>query len=256
VRTRKAFPVKFSKNPFSNQVAEYVKEQILDGSLEVGQKLPSERKLSEEIGVGRLSIREGLRKLESVGIVKTVYGVNSGSYVCQIDSGNITENLVNLLRFSSITIEQLTEARLGLAPVILKRFIRFASKDAINELESCLEGVEKMLTFDIKRREKSINFHRLIGEGSNNPILIFMNESILEIFQNFISRFTTPIYYSKKILEHNKEILKYIREKNEEKASKAMENHIIYLNKILKRFINEKDSILLVEHKLQQFGSK
>ena len=67
--------VSVKPNRVSQQVAEQIKDLILEGKLKPGDKLPSERELSKIIGVGRLSLREGLRILESSGILRTRYGV-------------------------------------------------------------------------------------------------------------------------------------------------------------------------------------
>jgi DNA-binding transcriptional regulator YhcF (GntR family) len=74
------FPIEMNKriplkpNRVSQQIAEQIKSLILEGNLKPGENLPSERELSRITGVGRLSIREGLRILESIGVVKTRFG--------------------------------------------------------------------------------------------------------------------------------------------------------------------------------------
>src|SRR4030042_1670827 len=99
-------------NRVSHQVAEQIKNLILGGKLKPGDKLPSERELSKVIGVGRLSLREGLRILEASGIVKTRYGVHSGNYVTKIGVEHLTEKFSDMLKLSDVSIDTLTEARL------------------------------------------------------------------------------------------------------------------------------------------------
>src|SRR4030042_2296117 len=95
-------------NRVSHQVAEQIKNLILGGKLKPGDKLPSERELSKVIGVGRLSLREGLRILESSGMLQTRYGVHSGTYVSNIGLDHLTEKFSDILRLSDITIGQFT----------------------------------------------------------------------------------------------------------------------------------------------------
>ena len=54
-------------------------DRIHSGEYRAGQKLPSERLLQEEIGVGRLTLREALSRLNAMGIITTAHG--RGTYV-------------------------------------------------------------------------------------------------------------------------------------------------------------------------------
>ena len=60
-----------------------LKEMIASGELKPGDRLPAERKMSADFGVGRTQIREALHKLEIYGIVKTL--PQSGSVINGLD---------------------------------------------------------------------------------------------------------------------------------------------------------------------------
>lgn len=225
-------------NRVSKQIAEQIRNLILEGNLKLGDKLPSERELSKIIGVGRLSLREGLRILESAGILETKYGVSSGTYVSQISAENLIEKFSDILKLSHITIDQLTEARLEISLINLKYFIERGSEEDIRKLEDCIKETESLFKSGIPTREKNIFFHQLIAQGSNNPIFILLHNSLLDILRQFLSKFSSPPEHSKKVLENHKRILKYLKEKNFEKASSAMRNHLIYTGERLKSLIN------------------
>jgi DNA-binding FadR family transcriptional regulator len=226
-------------NRVSKQIAEQIRNLILEGNLKPGDKLPSERELSKIIGVGRLSLREGLRILESAGILETKYGVNSGTYVSQINAENLIEKFSDILKLSNITIDQLTEARLEISLINLKYFIKRGSEEDIRKLEDCIKETESLFKSGILTREKNIFFHQLIAQGSNNPIFILLHNSLLDILRQFLSKFSSPSEHSKKVLENNKKILKYLKEKNFDKVSLAMRSHLIYTGKRLKSLINK-----------------
>ncbi|MDK4475557.1 FadR/GntR family transcriptional regulator, partial [Fusobacterium necrophorum] len=63
----------------SSRIMEQIKENILRGKLRVGDKLPSERELSTQLGVSRSSVREALRSLDILGVVVSVQG--EGTYI-------------------------------------------------------------------------------------------------------------------------------------------------------------------------------
>jgi GntR family transcriptional repressor for pyruvate dehydrogenase complex len=221
----------------SLKISQQIKNFIVDGTLSPGDKLPSERELSKTMGVGRLSLREGFRILESLGILETRYGVGAGTYVAHIALENLTQNLSDILMLSNVTIELLTEARLEISLINLKYFIKNATEEDIKGLEDCLNEAERLLKSGAKTREKSIQFHRLIAQGSKNPIFISLHNSLLEILLKFLSKFESPPDHSKKVLENHKLILKYLKEKDIDKSSLAMRDHILYVNNRLKRIL-------------------
>ncbi len=230
-------------NRVSHQVAEQIKNLILGGKLKPGDKLPSERELSKVIGVGRLSLREGLRILEASGIVKTRYGVHSGTYVTKIGLEHLTEKFSDMLKLSDVSIDQLTEARLEIALINLKYFIKRGSKEDIQGLERCVREIERLLKSGFQTREQNLLFHQLIAKGSKNPVFISLHNALLDILRHFLSKFSSPPEHSKKILEGKKNILKYIKEKNFQKASSAMEIHIRYAGRRSKSIIENTKKI-------------
>ena len=210
------------KDLVSKRISEQIKNLILEGVLKPGDKLPSERELSKLIGVGRLSLREGLRILESMGILETRYGVGAGTYIAHISLENLTQTFSDILMLSNVTLDQLTEARLDISLVNLKHFIKNATEEDINRLEECIKQTESLVQAGVRTREKNIQFHQLIAQGSKNPIFIFLHLSLLEILLDLTHR----------------QIIEYLKEKNLDKASLSMKNHILYVGKRLKSLIS------------------
>jgi DNA-binding FadR family transcriptional regulator len=228
-------------NRVSQQVAEQIRSLILEGKLKPGDKLPSERELSKIIGIGRLSLREGLRILESSGILRTQYGVHSGTYVTKIGLEHLTEKISDILKLSDIKIDQVTEGRLEISLLNLKYFIKRGSQEDIEKLEACIRETERLLESGLQTREQNLLFHQLIAKGSKNPVFISLHNALLDILKHFLSKFSSPPEHSKKVLEGNKKILKYIKEKDIEKASSAMKTHIRYTGQRIKSLIKKTD---------------
>src|SRR5918995_1375877 len=89
---------------------------MLDGSRAPGERLPSETDLGESFGVSRSVVREALKRLQRAGLIKTVHGSGGGSFFQRPDLGAITEQLYFVLQLNGVTIANLMEARLILAP--------------------------------------------------------------------------------------------------------------------------------------------
>jgi GntR family transcriptional repressor for pyruvate dehydrogenase complex len=225
------------KRAVSREVAGQIKDLILSGKLKPGDKLPGERDLSKALGVGRLSLREALRILESVGILETKYGIDSGTYVSEVSVSSLSKNFSEMLMFSEISIEQLTEARQEIAMILIKHFIQNADQNNLAELEDCLKEAQALSEAGRRTREKSMLFHRLIALGSKNVVFIMLHESLMQILHHFLSKYESPPDHSKKVIENHKRTLKYLKERNLEKASAAMRDHILYVGKRMKSLL-------------------
>lgn len=212
----------------SQQVAEQIKNLILSGKLKPGEKLPSERELSKALGVGRLSLREGFRILESSGILVTRYGIQSGSYIASAGIEQLTAAFSDILRLGDITISQLTEARLEIGMINLKYFMERAIAEDIRELDECIRDIEKKLKTGVPTREANIYFHQLIARGAKNPVFILLNNALLDVWRQFLSKFESPSEHTRKVLAGKKKILKYIKAKNFPQAAETMQEYITY----------------------------
>ena len=63
------------------QVADQIRELIISGTIERGERLPNETALASEFGVSRATVREALRLLAAQDLIRTAKGAGGGSYV-------------------------------------------------------------------------------------------------------------------------------------------------------------------------------
>jgi GntR family transcriptional regulator, transcriptional repressor for pyruvate dehydrogenase complex len=111
-------PIKQSR--VSKEVCDQLKQSILVGHFQPGDKLPSERELVEEFQVSRVAIREALRTLENSGFITTRQGVNGGTYVTELTFGYIYNAFLDLFLADKISIPELYRVRLLIEPEIAR----------------------------------------------------------------------------------------------------------------------------------------
>ena len=63
----------------SEKIIDHVENEIIHGRLRKGDKLPTERRMAEDMAVSRASVREAMKALEAMGVVKSIQG--SGNYI-------------------------------------------------------------------------------------------------------------------------------------------------------------------------------
>lgn len=95
-----------------DDVVEQLREAIYSGRIRPGERLPGERQLSEEFGVGRPTLREALRSLEAVGIIEVRPGKSGGSYAVTPSASTVGDALAALVNLRGASLEDLAEFRL------------------------------------------------------------------------------------------------------------------------------------------------
>lgn len=91
------------------QIVKQLRELIREQQIEPGDKLPSERMLSEKLGVGRSTIREALRSLELLGIIETRHG--GGTFLASVQQHQLIELLSSFILQETKSIEDVHATR-------------------------------------------------------------------------------------------------------------------------------------------------
>ena len=94
IHTRRAF----------EEICERIREQIAPGLLKPGDKLPPERELAQQLGVGRNVLREALRSLEIAGILRLQKGAKGGAFIHEGDASRMDEVVRDMLSLGSISV--------------------------------------------------------------------------------------------------------------------------------------------------------
>ncbi|MDO8185060.1 GntR family transcriptional regulator [Conexibacter sp. JD483] len=105
-----------TRNPAYEQVAQQLREAILDGQLRPGDELPSERELCAQFGVSRTTVREALRALQTQGLAVQA-GPTAPLRVPQPDAlstGPLRDSLVHLMKLGRVPLSDLVELRCAL----------------------------------------------------------------------------------------------------------------------------------------------
>jgi len=161
-----------------------IKELINAGVLKPGDKLPAERKLALEFGVGRTQVREALHKLEFYGIIKTL--PQSGSVINGLDINTLDGLIADVLNLQDYDFFSLVETRIVLETNAIRLCAeRWTEKD-MQKLEKAHDFYLK--SFDTPDRVSAdFAFHRAIAEACHNPVfkamLMIVIPDILAVYQ-------------------------------------------------------------------------
>jgi len=248
------------KASLSQQIEKDIKNAIASRIYKPLEKLPSERDLMGQFNVSRATIREALTSLQSSGLIFVKRGVNAGAYVAEINPNPITENFQNLIKFGLINFVHLIEARLYIEPEAARIAAICRTDKDIEMLNELLEKAEANIkTSGKEARLINIRFHVEIAKVTQNPIIIFISESITQVYSTVIVEMTqtklSKADVTKNINAH-RYILDSIIENNEKGAFERTKNHILGLYHLYRRIIpkiSQKD-IKEFESRLRDFN--
>ena len=155
-------------------VRDYIKQYILDHKLKPGDPLPPEGQLAQELGVGRSSVREAVKALQSLGIIEAQQG--NGLFVRDYNFDPVLEILSYGMRFNHRIMLEFFQIRLWLEAAVIGGAVRQISADQIDQLEELLAlWAERARTgqpwADLDKR-----FHDILYQTLNNQTLLKLNE--------------------------------------------------------------------------------
>ena len=181
-----------------------IQEAILDGRLQPGDKLPSQRELGAMFQTSRASIREALRVLEQKGLIEVKLGVSGGAVVKNAGTEPITESLKLLLQQNRVSLEHLVAFRESIEGDVAACAARQAGTAEVRRLDAilaqartCLDDTDA-LPYDFIRTD--IRLHIALAEISGNPIFVAVTRMVHETILGLYDRFTLR---GRDVLEEN-----------------------------------------------------
>ncbi|MDI3546903.1 MAG: GntR family transcriptional regulator, transcriptional repressor for pyruvate dehydrogenase complex [Halanaerobiales bacterium] len=230
-------PIKNSK--IYEQVIDQIKNLIYEGKIKKGDRLPSERRLKEQLNVSRASIREAFSALEMIGLIESRPG--EGTFIKETPEKNLLEPLSLVLLLEENVVEELVELRRVLEVDSVKLAAERATEEEIVEMEEHINSLAASSGFEEKSVEADRLFHYTIARASHNKVLYYTMISISEAMDFHIKNTRTKLVSRdetmRRFLEQHREIFVAIKERDSSKAMQAMNEHLSYVEKLIKNEI-------------------
>lgn len=217
-------PVKNTK--VYEQVVEQVKKMIIEGTLKKGDKLPTERHLSDMLQVSRASVREAIRALEVIGIVESRQG--AGNYIRESFEQSLFEPLSMMFMLQESNPHEILELREVLE---LETSALAARKITEEEIVLLRQILDEMLNCQDEDQNVVLDkqFHYTIAKASRNLLIINVLEVISLLIDNFIKDSRLKILSREanrvKLTAQHEAIYNALKEKNDIAAYEAMKGH-------------------------------
>ncbi len=211
-----------------NLLIDKIRELINYKNLEPGDKLPSERMLSEKFEVSRGMVREAIQKLEFYGLLESK--PQSGTFVANIGIIALNGMIDDILRLEEQDFKSLVETRILLELKTVKLASLRRSEEDLAHIKEMLDAYEKKALSGEDAVQEDLLFHLAIAKASGNGT---MNKFMLTITPQIIIDFGKYHVCDKNqavlgIAEH-KAIYEAIKEQNPDIARQKMKDHFSVL---------------------------
>ena len=220
-------------------IADALKQWIVNSKLRPGDRLPSEKQLTEKYQVGKASVREALKSLEVQGLIRTTTGPTGGSFIAEVSETRILNHLQSYFFFKDLTAAQVYEVRRVMEPALARHVAEIGDEALLKQLELNVEATQGPIETreDWQRQQQThIHFHEILAEHATNPLLCmhckFINRAIRNIVRSRESPRQLEIIRSNR--DWHEKIFTAIRTRRAAKAETLMYDHIVELENAYK----------------------
>ncbi|RKR15334.1 GntR family transcriptional regulator [Maribacter vaceletii] len=215
---------KSDNKEIQSKIISSIRELINYKNLEPGDKLPSERMLSEKFGVSRSNIREAIQKLEFYGILHSK--PQSGTFVADIGVVAMNGMLEDILELEEPDFKSLVETRILLELKTVRLAASRRTEEDLIRLKAALEAYSDKTLNGEDAVQEDLLFHLAIakasGNGTMNTLMLIITPEIITNFEKYHVCNENQSFMG---IQEHQDIYDAIRDQNPQLAKEKMKIH-------------------------------
>lgn len=213
-----------------------VRDAIMSGRLKPGNRLASEKELTEEFRVSKATLREALRGLETMGLIEIRQGATGGIFITEVNSQTLMHSMMNFMHFQSVSIREITMLRYMLEPHIARIAAAKITDEEIEQLKTYV--IDEASDTDAGAK-KNARFHHYLSRITNNSLLILIVDFIDNLLDGVKQSMELEPEFHKKIQASHRKIITCLAARNSEGAGRAMADDIVMVGRIMSEKMGE-----------------
>lgn len=222
-------PVQRSSAPW--EVVSQIRDMIARGQLRSGDRLPSERVLAERLDVGRPTVREAMRIMESQGFIRVRPG--DGTYLSGPAPSRDTGSPGSHVPPAWGNRLNLFELRAVLEPGLAALAARRATPEQIADMRTTLARQQARVAAGGSGAAEDAAFHFQVAEATGNAALVSLISSLIHLLQETRDQSLQQADRAERSIRENRAVLSAIEERRPRLAMRRMRAHIRSLERLL-----------------------
>jgi GntR family transcriptional repressor for pyruvate dehydrogenase complex len=208
------------------KVIQQLTTAISKGRFKLGEKLPSEFELMDELHVSRNSLREAMKMLATMGIVDIRRG--DGTYICSQVKPNFIDSVIYSMMLESSSDEEIVELRQTLDEAVLKMAISKRTPQDIAKLQSYITQMRNYFkNGEISQAARlDYEFHLYLTECCKNPFLARIVKGVYQLFERSIEKNIRTEELFAKADEHHQNILNCLIDRDYGRVNEVVINSL------------------------------
>lgn len=229
---------KVQPEKLSTSVVRQIEQLILRGVLRPGERLPSERELSDRLGVSRPSLREAVSELQDNGLLETRAG--AGIFVAEVMGNAFSPALTRLFAAHDEAVFDYIAFRRDIEGLAATRACTMASDTDLKVIDSVFNRMEAAHPKRNPAEEAAIDadFHMSIIEASHNVIMLHMLRSMFDLLREGVFYNRNVMFKQRTtrddLLEQHRAINIALQNRDAEGARAAVTAHLDYVEEALR----------------------
>lgn len=219
-----SFDIPIVRESVAEMVARRIMDMVQARALKPGDQLPPERELAETLGVSRPSVREAIRGLSILGVVKSRQG--GGAWITSLDAEALLGPLQFFLSLDAVNIEELYDARSLIESDVARRAAVNMSDAQLAGLAGIVAAQKDTLADARAFRLSDFAFHEAIWDGCGNAFLKRIGESLNVLGLEFRKRASETEGVLAQSYQDHCRLLDALIARDADAAAKAAERHM------------------------------
>ena len=222
----------------AQSVVRQIELLILRGILRPGERLPSERDLSDRLGVSRPSLRDAVADLQQRGLLTSRAG--AGIFVADVLGSAFSDALVQLFASHEEAVFDYIAFRRDMEGLAAERAARLASDTDLQVIDAILRKMEQIDTRRAPEDEAQLDagFHMAIIEASHNVVMLHMMRSMFQLLREGVF-YNRQVMFKQRttreaLLDQHRAINRALQARDPEAARAAVEAHMSYVETALR----------------------
>ncbi|UOE43645.1 FadR/GntR family transcriptional regulator [Agromyces larvae] len=213
-------------------VLEHIESQLLSGELAAGDRLPGERQLSTDLGVGRSSVREALRVLEAMGLVRTATGSGptAGAIIVATPAGAMGALMRLQVAARGFPVADIVRTRLVLEASVVEELADADPAPSFAELDRLLDAMDAVGLAAEDFLALDAAFHLALAEASGNQVIAATMAGLRSGIEGYaragVARIADWDATSARLRHEHRGVLEAIRESDAPLARTLIRDHI------------------------------
>lgn len=209
-------------------ITEQIRAELRAGRLTPGQRLPAERELAKQLGVGRNTVREAMSMLEVAGLIERRTGSTGGSFVTTSTNAVIARGISDGLALRQFSYADLADARLALESFIARKACEHAEDCEFDALDA---NLARTVGIPDSRWDEKLDAYRefleLFIASAHNPLITELAQPLIEKTAEVVRKLGPT--GSDEIITIRRGLVKHLRARDAEAASHAVEAAIAHI---------------------------